>query len=277
VPVRREPALVRDHPGDGVELEPVVRLPLLDERARLGDPPQEREGGDAGLPTVPLALEPAVDDERPVLFDPGVLELERNVVTGAHPPEVREQVRLGVLGNPVRGIHALEQGARLREEPPGVAYALTSLVDVPARPHEGQTNGVEVESSSPEQTEEVGALLAQGLAAGDVVTVSGELGTGKTTLVRGACRALGVEGPVTSPTYTIGHRYAGRMPVSHLDLFRFAGVSPAEWGDLEPYFVDAVCFVEWPEAGKDVLPAPRLRVALAHAGELRRRVTVTGC
>ena len=114
---------------------------------------------------------------------------------------------------------------------------------------------MEIESSSPEQTEEVGARLAEGLSPGDVVTVSGELGTGKTTLVRGACRALGVEGPVTSPTYTIGHRYAGRMPVSHLDLFRFAGVSAAEWGDLEPYFQDAVCFVEWPEAGEDVLPA----------------------
>jgi tRNA threonylcarbamoyladenosine biosynthesis protein TsaE len=277
VPVSREPALVRDHPGDDVELESVVRLPFLDERARLGDPSQQREGGDAGHPAVPLALESAVDDERPVLLDPGVLELERRVVSGTHPSKVREQVRLGVFGDPVRGVHALEQGARLREEPPGVANALTSLVDVPARPHEGQTNGVEVESSSPEQTEEVGALLAEGLAQGDVVTVSGELGTGKTTLVRGACRALGVEGPVTSPTYTIGHRYAGRMPVSHLDLFRFAGVSAAEWGDLEPYFLDAVCFVEWPEAGEDVLPAPRLRVELAHAGEHRRRVTVTEC
>ena len=136
---------------------------------------------------------------------------------------------------------------------------------------------MKVESWSPEHTEEVGARLAEGLAPGDVVTVSGELGTGKTTLVRGACRALGVEGPVTSPTYTIGHRYAGRMPVSHLDLFRFAGVSAAEWGDLEPYFLEAVCFVEWPEAGEDVLPAPRLKVTLAHAGEHRRCVTVREC
>lgn len=277
MPVGRESALVRDHPGDDVELQPVVRLPFLDERARLGDPSQQREGGDAGLPTVPLALESAVDDERPVLLDPGALELERHVVAGTHPPEVREQVRLGVLGDPVRGVHALEQGARLRKELPRVAYALTSLVDVPAGPHDGQTNGVKVESWSPEQTEEVGARLAEGLAPGDVVTVSGELGTGKTTLVRGACRALGVEGPVTSPTYTIGHRYAGRMPVSHLDLFRFAGVSAAEWGDLEPYFLEAVCFVEWPEAGEDVLPAPRLKVTLAHAGEHRRCVTVREC
>ena len=136
---------------------------------------------------------------------------------------------------------------------------------------------MDVQSSSPEETEAVGARLASDLTLGDVVTVSGELGTGKTTLVRGACRSLGVEGPVTSPTYTIGHRYAGRLPVSHLDLYRFAGVSAAEWGDLEPYFGDAVCFVEWPEAGEGVLPEPRFRVTLAHAGGHERRITVTEC
>ena len=134
-----------------------------------------------------------------------------------------------------------------------------------------------VESSSPEETEAVGARLAVDLRAGDVVTVSGELGTGKTTLVRGACRALGVEGPVTSPTYTIGHRYAGRVPFSHVDLYRFAGVSAAEWGDLEPYFSEAVCFVEWPEAGGDVLPPARFAVELEHAGESARLITVTEC
>ena len=277
MPVGREPALVRDDSGSDVELQPVVRLPHLDKGALLGDTSQEREGGDAGFPGVPLPLESAVDHERAVLLDARILQLEGHVVPRAQPPEVRQQVRLGILGDPVWGVHALEQGASRRKEPSGIGNALTSLVDVPARPHEGQTNGVEVESSSPEQTEEVGARLAEGLSPGDVVTVSGELGTGKTTLVRGACRALGVQGPVTSPTYTIGHRYAGRIPVSHLDLFRFAGVSAAEWGDLEPYFLDAVCFVEWPEAGEDVLPAPRLKVALAHVGEHRRRVTVTEC
>ena len=94
--------------------------------------------------------------------------------------------------------------------------------------------------------------------------VSGELGPGKTTFVRGACRALGVDGRVTSPTFTIGHRYRGRVDVSHLDLFRFRGLSAAEWGDLEPYFDDAVVFVEWPEAGAAALPAPRAHVALEH-------------
>ena len=108
------------------------------------------------------------------------------------------------------------------------------------------------------------------------MTVSGELGSGKTTFVRGACRALGVEGVVTSPTYTIGHRYKGRVEVSHLDLFRFRGVSPAEWGDLEPYFDDAVVFVEWPEAGAGVLPTPRVEVKLEHGEEGHRFVTIRG-
>jgi tRNA threonylcarbamoyladenosine biosynthesis protein TsaE len=131
---------------------------------------------------------------------------------------------------------------------------------------------MELESSSPEETERIAAELAAELRPGDVVTVAGELGSGKTTFVRGACRALGVEGPVTSPTYTIGHRYRGDVDVSHLDLYRFESVSPAEWGDLEPYFDGAVCFVEWPEAAGDSLPSPRFRVELRHAGADRRMI-----
>jgi tRNA threonylcarbamoyladenosine biosynthesis protein TsaE len=129
-------------------------------------------------------------------------------------------------------------------------------------------------TSSAEETEAVGARLAERLAPGDVVTVSGELGTGKTTLVRGACRALGVTAPVTSPTFTIGHRYEGHVPVSHVDLFRFSGLAPAEWGDLEPYFDDAIAFVEWPEAGLGALPPARVSVRMEHAGGDRRRIEV---
>ena len=91
----------------------------------------------------------------------------------------------------------------------------------------------------------------------------GELGAGKTAFVRGACTALGVTDPVTSPTFTVGNRYRGApFPVSHLDLYRSAGVTAEEWADLEPYFDDAVCFVEWPEPGAGVLPDPRLAVEL---------------
>jgi tRNA threonylcarbamoyladenosine biosynthesis protein TsaE len=131
---------------------------------------------------------------------------------------------------------------------------------------------IELESSSPAETELIAAALARELRSGDVVTVAGELGSGKTTFVRGACRALGITSPVTSPTYTIGHRYAGDPDVSHLDFFRFEGMSDAEWGDLERYFEDAVVFVEWPEAAAGWLPQPRARVQLRHLGAEHRLV-----
>jgi len=131
---------------------------------------------------------------------------------------------------------------------------------------------VELVSRSPEETEAVAARLAERLEPGDVVTVSGELGSGKTTFVRGACRGLGITAPVTSPTFTIGHRYRGRLDVSHLDLYRFSGLSPAEWGDLEPYFEDAIVFVEWPEAGLGALPPARVAVGLEHVSARRRRI-----
>jgi tRNA threonylcarbamoyladenosine biosynthesis protein TsaE len=133
---------------------------------------------------------------------------------------------------------------------------------------------IEVETGSAVETEGVAARVARRLAPGDVVLVSGELGAGKTTFVRGACRALGVTGRVTSPTFTIGHRYTGSVDVSHLDLYRFRGLSAAEWGDLEPYFDRAIVFVEWPEAGRDALPTPRAHVRLEHVSLGTRLVVV---
>jgi tRNA threonylcarbamoyladenosine biosynthesis protein TsaE len=135
---------------------------------------------------------------------------------------------------------------------------------------------VVTESGSPEETEVLAARLAERLEPGDVVTVAGELGSGKTTFVRGACRALGVTDVVTSPTFTVGHRYHGRVDVSHLDLYRFAGVSSAEWGDLEPYFDDAVVFVEWPEAAGEDLGDVRAAVRLSHLAPTRRRIAIEG-
>jgi tRNA threonylcarbamoyladenosine biosynthesis protein TsaE len=126
---------------------------------------------------------------------------------------------------------------------------------------------VELESSSPEETERIAAKLAERLAVGDVVTVAGELGTGKTTFVRGACRALGVAEPVRSPTFTVGHLYAAPGgPVAHLDLYRSAGLTEEELGDIEPFLSARAVFVEWPEAGGGLLPPPRARVAIS-AGE----------
>jgi tRNA threonylcarbamoyladenosine biosynthesis protein TsaE len=128
----------------------------------------------------------------------------------------------------------------------------------------------------PGETEAVGAELAAGLAAGDVVLITGEIGAGKTTLVRGACRALGVTAPVTSPTFTIGRRYeGGRVPVSHLDLHRLRSLDDEEPDLLGDYLgPDRLAFVEWPEAGEGALGPVAARVHLAHAGGDARTVEV---
>jgi tRNA threonylcarbamoyladenosine biosynthesis protein TsaE len=128
---------------------------------------------------------------------------------------------------------------------------------------------------SAEETEALGAQLAAGLAPGDVVVLSGEVGAGKTTLIRGACRALGVAGPITSPTFTIGHRYpGGRLPISHLDLYRLQGLAGEDPALLDDYLdPDSVAFVEWPAvAAPELAGRSPIEVRLAHAGGDRRQI-----
>jgi tRNA threonylcarbamoyladenosine biosynthesis protein TsaE len=131
-------------------------------------------------------------------------------------------------------------------------------------------------TDGPEATERAGAQLAAQLRPGDVVLVSGELGSGKTTFVRGALRALGVTGPITSPTFVVGHLYDG--PVAHLDLYRLAGMDGEDPGLLDPFFApETIVFVEWPEHAPDAFPAERVahRVLLRHAGGDAREIEVT--
>ena len=133
-----------------------------------------------------------------------------------------------------------------------------------------------VETGSAAETEAIGAGVAERLRPGDVVVVSGEVGAGKTTLIRGACRALGVTEPVTSPTFTIGQRYrGGRLPVSHLDLYRRQDLEGEDPALLDDYLgPDAVAFVEWPAAGAERLGRPALEIRLEHADGQRRRVEI---
>ena len=133
-----------------------------------------------------------------------------------------------------------------------------------------------IETSDPAETESLGAELAAGLTGGDVVLVRGELGSGKTTLVRGAARALGVTDPVTSPSFSIGHRYrAHEVTVSHLDLYRLAGLEHEDPELLSDYLgPDRIAFVEWPQDAEDELQNSRLQVSLAHRGADRRRIEV---
>jgi len=136
------------------------------------------------------------------------------------------------------------------------------------------------ETDGPAATEAVGAGLAVRLAAGDLVHVRGEVGAGKTTLVRGACRALGVSVPVTSPTFAIAHRYgaAGGLVVAHVDLYRLGGLEHEDPDLLADYVgPDRITFIEWPPVGAGELGMPpRITVELTHLEGDRRRVEVRG-
>ena len=130
-------------------------------------------------------------------------------------------------------------------------------------------------TSSPAETEAAGAELARRLRPGDVVLISGELGSGKTTFVRGACRALGVEEPVTSPTFTIGRLLAGDPEVAHLDLYRLGSLAGEDPALLEDYLTPGrVGFVEWPAVGEERFERVAARVRLEHAGGQRRLITI---
>jgi tRNA threonylcarbamoyladenosine biosynthesis protein TsaE len=131
-------------------------------------------------------------------------------------------------------------------------------------------------SNSPEETEAAAAELAVRLEPGDVVLVSGDLGAGKTTFVRGACRALGVTSAVTSPTYTVGQLYAGRnrQEVAHLDLYRLASLEHEDPALLDDYLTpDRIGFVEWP-AGDARFERVAARVRIEHAGGDRRELSI---
>lgn len=130
-------------------------------------------------------------------------------------------------------------------------------------------------TAGPAETEALGAKLAAMIEPGDVVVLMGEVGAGKTTLIRGACRALGIEAPITSPTFTIGQRYeGGRLPVAHLDLYRLENLEAEDPALLEDYLEpDGIAFIEWPAVAAPVLTGRRvLAVRLDHAGGDHRRI-----
>lgn len=131
-------------------------------------------------------------------------------------------------------------------------------------------------SDSPRATEKFAADTAELLRPGDVVLLAGALGTGKTTFVRGAARALGVQERVTSPTYAIGNLYAGqRVQVAHLDLYRLDALDGTDEAALDDYLGPGrVTFIEWPHDELVDMASVRAVVTLAHAGGDMREISV---
>lgn len=135
-------------------------------------------------------------------------------------------------------------------------------------------------SVSENDTKRIGEAIGARLKPGSVVALSGELGAGKTTLVKGIAKGLGVrdENDVSSPTFTLIHEYKGRCPVFHIDWYRLAAVSGPDEDMAGECIdrIDAVTLVEWAERAPELLPKDALRIRLEHRGEHERRITVSG-
>jgi tRNA threonylcarbamoyl adenosine modification protein YjeE len=130
-----------------------------------------------------------------------------------------------------------------------------------------------VDSASVEATHELGRRLGGALEAGDVIALEGDLGTGKTELVRGIAEALGVTGSVHSPTFVLHHHYRGRLPIEHFDLYRLEGMAWVDTGLDEPA-PDAVTLIEWPERAGVLNAWATTVIRLTSRGENRRRLTL---
>lgn len=133
-----------------------------------------------------------------------------------------------------------------------------------------------LQAPDPTVVEQLGAQLAQRLPAPCVIYLHGELGAGKTTLVRGYLRALGYRGPVKSPTYTLLEPYSvADKIIYHMDLYRMADPEELEYIGLRDLLgADSVCLIEWPERGVGALPQPDLEVFIAYAQDGGRRLVV---
>ncbi|MBI4349376.1 MAG: tRNA (adenosine(37)-N6)-threonylcarbamoyltransferase complex ATPase subunit type 1 TsaE [Elusimicrobia bacterium] len=124
------------------------------------------------------------------------------------------------------------------------------------------------------RTRALGAALGSSAVPGDVLALSGPLGSGKTTFVQGFARGAGFRGAVVSPSFGLARRYrAPTKTIHHLDLYRLADKDLPNLG-LEEYFDDprGVCLVEWPEIAAKALPPDRLEIRFDHAGERRRKL-----
>ncbi|MCM3733806.1 tRNA (adenosine(37)-N6)-threonylcarbamoyltransferase complex ATPase subunit type 1 TsaE [Fictibacillus nanhaiensis] len=129
-------------------------------------------------------------------------------------------------------------------------------------------------TKSAEETMTFAEKLGTVLEAGDVLTLAGDLGAGKTTFTKGLAKGLGITRTVNSPTFTIIKEYHGRMPLYHMDVYRLED-SDEDLGFEEYFSSDGVCVVEWATFIKDYLPEERLELVISHIGEDEREIQVT--
>src|SRR5579871_1829597 len=132
-----------------------------------------------------------------------------------------------------------------------------------------------VDSHSEAETRMLGEALGAAATAGEVLLLLGTFGVGKTTLVQGIARGLGIEGAVTSPSFVIANEYQGRLPLYHIDLYRVEQMDSTTLEALAEYFGgDGICVVEWPQAVPSDLIADATRIEIEITGECDRRLTL---
>jgi len=136
-------------------------------------------------------------------------------------------------------------------------------------------------SESAEETQNIGRIIGEGLNSGDVVALTGELGSGKTCITRGIARGLGVpeEYQITSPTFTLINEYPGRVTLYHVDIYRLSGSQDLKDMGYEEYFYgDGITVIEWAEKIKDILPEDeeRLNIRLRYIDENKREIKISG-
>jgi len=132
-----------------------------------------------------------------------------------------------------------------------------------------------IETTSPDQTETLGTKLGRLLDPGDVVTLSGELGGGKTCFVRGVVAGIAptCSGLVASPTFAILNEYPGQPSVFHYDCYRLRGCDDAlELGLEDHLYGNGICLIEWPDRITEVLPENRIEIMFEYTGDMRRRI-----
>ncbi len=132
------------------------------------------------------------------------------------------------------------------------------------------------ETTTPDQTLRLGCTLGKSLRGGDVLAITGDLGTGKTHFVKGIAQGLGIApSQITSPTFTLVHEHEGRIPLYHIDLYRLEDIREVESIGLEEYFsCDSVVAIEWAERAASLLPTTRLDITFSHQGDDRRQIVI---
>lgn len=124
------------------------------------------------------------------------------------------------------------------------------------------------------ETEEFGTELAASLKAGDVIALTGDLGTGKTTLTKSIARGLGIDDVITSPTFNIVKEYrSGRLPLFHFDVYRVGDIDEMyEIGYEEYFYGEGVCIIEWADLIEDIIPEDAIRITIEYGGKEGERI-----